>query len=424
MKAGYKRSELGDIPVEWEVVSLGDLGKFSKGKGISKKELSETGLPCIRYGEIYTVHDIVIKQYHSFIDEELANSSVKIKKGSILFAGSGETAEDIGKAVAYIGDDEVCAGGDIVILDPLNIDSIFLSNCLNSTIITTQRRKLGQGNSVVHIYARDLAELKLPLPPLPEQQKIAAILSTVDEKIEVIEGRIAQTQELKKGLMQKLLTEGIGHSRFKDSALGRIPEGWEVVEIAKHIQLITGFPFKSDNFSETNSGTKLLRGVNVTVGKLRWDEKIDRYWDQEFEDFDKYSVQEGDLVISMDGSLVGRNFARVQKEYLPLLLVQRVACIRAKSTINLEYLSQLVGGEIFINYVDTVKTSSGIPHISSKDIRSFQIPFPPISEQNEIAEIFKTIDEKLEILESKKQHFQALKKGLMQQLLTGRVRAG
>lgn len=205
---------------------------------------------------------------------------------------------------------------------------------------------------------------------------------------------------------------------YKMTELGEIPEDWEVVYLDKHINLLSGFPFKSEDFSETSNGTKLLRGVNITVGKLRWDSKIDRYWDQEFSEFEKYSAKADDLVISMDGSLVGRNYGRVRKEDLPLLLVQRVACIRAKQSLILEYLSQIVGSPIFINYVDAVKTSSGIPHISAKNIKEFKISLPPLQEQQKIAQILSTVDEKIEVIDAQITQTRELKKGLMQKLLT------
>ncbi len=97
----YKDSPIGKIPSDWEVKTLGELGTFSKGKGILKEQVILEGLPCIRYGEIYTTYDFIIKDFKSFINEDVAKESNEIKKGDILFAGSGETAEEIGKAVAY-----------------------------------------------------------------------------------------------------------------------------------------------------------------------------------------------------------------------------------------------------------------------------------------------------------------------------------
>ncbi|MEY5048141.1 MAG: hypothetical protein RLZZ175_1500 [Bacteroidota bacterium] len=286
-------------------------------------------------------------------------------------------------------------------------------------------RKINDGSASSTMPAINFGFLKkLPfiVPPLPEQQKIAEILSTVDAKIELIDQQITETQALKKGLMQRLLTKGIGHTEFKDSPLGKIPKSWDLVELNKHIELLSGFAFKSEGFNEEGKGIKLLRGINITVGKLRWNDKLDRWWDLPFEEIEKYSAQDGDLVISMDGSLVGRNYARVKKDDLPLLIVQRVACLRAKNTLDLEFLNQIIGGSLWLNYVDTVKTSSGIPHISAKNIRDFKIPFPSLKEQKEISEILATISNKLEVLSEKKTHYQELKQGLMQQLLTGKIR--
>ncbi|MCA6416653.1 MAG: restriction endonuclease subunit S, partial [Cytophagales bacterium] len=236
---GYKQTKLGRIPMEWEVRKLGDLGGFLKGKGILKEQLSEKGLPCIRYGEIYTIHDFVIKEFHSFISKEVAKESQPIFHNDILFAGSGETLEDIGKAVAYIGKEEAYAGGDVVILRTGKKNhSEYLSYVLNTDTANRQKRKLGQGHSVVHIYASDLADLIVPVPPLPEQQKIARILSTWDKAIEKTELLIAQKQQLKKGLMQQLLTgkvrfkEFVKSKKMKKTRLGLIPEDWEVMVLS------------------------------------------------------------------------------------------------------------------------------------------------------------------------------------------------
>lgn len=199
-------SELGMIPEGWKVVKLGDIGEFSKGKGISKSDVVSNGIPCIRYGEIYTVHHYVVKKFYSYITKEVAANSKLLNKNDILFAGSGETVEDIGKAIAYIGDEEAYAGGDTIIFSPKEDDSVFLSYCLNDKTVTSQRVKFGQGNSVVHIYSKDLCKLFVPKPPIKEQQKISNILNAVDDKIESLQQKKEEFTNLKKGLMEQLLT--------------------------------------------------------------------------------------------------------------------------------------------------------------------------------------------------------------------------
>ena len=101
---------------EWEEMKLSKIGEFLKGKGIPKKELVDNGIPCIRYGELYTKHHSVVNSCHSFINEESAKLSTRLEFGDILFACSGETLNEIGKSAAFISKDETYAGGDIIIL--------------------------------------------------------------------------------------------------------------------------------------------------------------------------------------------------------------------------------------------------------------------------------------------------------------------
>ena len=203
----FKDSELGKIPESWEIKYLSEIGLFSKGKGISKNEIIDNGIPCMRYAEIYTKYNTVLKNIKSFINKKSALNSKQIYKGDILFAGSGETLEDIGKSVAFLDDFEACVGGDTIILSP-NIDynSLFMSYQLNTTSVRIQLRKLGQGNSVVHIYSSGLKKVFVAFPPLQEQKEIADILSTTDEKIEILKAKKQKYETLKKGLLQKLLS--------------------------------------------------------------------------------------------------------------------------------------------------------------------------------------------------------------------------
>lgn len=191
---------------EWSRVELGELGSFAKGKGIRRNELVSDGLPCVRYGEIYTLHHDHIRTLHSFIPRSVAQMSQCIRRGDLLFTGSGETMEEIGKCVAYLGDQEAYAGGDIVILSPESDNSMFLGYLMNHSSIVTQKSSLGQGDAVVHISARNLASLEFDLPPIEEQTAIAAVLSDMDAEIEALEGRREKTRRFKQGMMQELLT--------------------------------------------------------------------------------------------------------------------------------------------------------------------------------------------------------------------------
>ncbi len=197
---------------KWETKRLGELGSFFKGSGVKKDESQSGSLPCIRYGEIYTRHNDYIKEFHSFISKQVAATACLIKKGDLLFAGSGETKEEIGKCVAFVDDCEAYAGGDIVILRPQAVDSLFLGYSLNTPSIARQKSSRGQGDAVVHIGSAALSNVILNLPPLPEQTAIATVLSDMDVELTALEQRLDKTRALKQGMMQELLT---GRTRLR-----------------------------------------------------------------------------------------------------------------------------------------------------------------------------------------------------------------
>jgi type I restriction enzyme S subunit len=191
---------------EWEAKRLGEIGTFTKGKGIKKDEVVADGLPCIRYGEIYTHYNDYIRSFRSFISLKVARESQRLKKGDLLFAGSGETAEEIGKCVVFLGDEEAYAGGDIVILSPAGQNSMYLGYLMNHTSVIEQKAQMGQGDAVVHISASNLGQLNFRLPLFDEQTAIATVLSDMDAEIAALEQRLAKTRALKQGMMQELLT--------------------------------------------------------------------------------------------------------------------------------------------------------------------------------------------------------------------------
>lgn len=203
----YKQTEIGLIPEDWDINALGTFGKFTKGKGIKKDEVVSEGFPCIRYGEIYTTHSDYIRKFYSFITENIANLSQILRKGDLLFAGSGETSEEIGKCVAFLEEYTAYAGGDIVIFSPRSGNSKFFGYLMNHSIIVRQKSQMGQGDAVVHISATNLALLKIPLPNSEsEQTAIAAVLSDMDAEIEQLEQKRDKYKQVKQGMMQELLT--------------------------------------------------------------------------------------------------------------------------------------------------------------------------------------------------------------------------
>lgn len=190
----------------WEVKRLGDVGTFVKGSGIKKDEARSGDIPCIRYGEIYTHHNDYVRAFNSWISPAVAATATALKQGDLLFAGSGETKEEIGKCVAFVDVLEAYAGGDIVILRPRSGNSLFLGYYCNTTPINAQKACRGQGDAVVHISAKALSEIEIALPCTEEQSAIATILSDMDAEITALEARRDKTRALKQGMMQELLT--------------------------------------------------------------------------------------------------------------------------------------------------------------------------------------------------------------------------
>jgi type I restriction enzyme S subunit len=203
----YKESELGMIPREWEETKLGNEGTFRKGNNIPKYNLSSSGKSCVLYGQIYTHYDDLVKVFDSKIPEELSVGMSVLKSGDILFAGSGETHEDIGKCITYIGNDEVYPGGDIVILSLFKENHhSFFGYYLNYEFIQKQKAKLGQGSSVIHIYKGHLEVIDISVPQPNEQFEISERLIQIDLLINNEKQTLAKHQKIKKGLMQDLLT--------------------------------------------------------------------------------------------------------------------------------------------------------------------------------------------------------------------------
>ena len=195
----FKDSNGNDYP-EWEEKKLGDITKFSKGKLISKEDITDTGVECIRYGELYTTYNEVINKVVSKTNLDIS-TLVLSEKNDIIIPCSGETAIDIAKA-SCVTKSGVALGGDLNILK-LNENGIFLSYYLNNKA-KYQIVSLAQGASVVHLYEDHLKKLKIKVPILQEQQKIADFLSAIDSKIEKISDELENLKEFKKGLFQQM----------------------------------------------------------------------------------------------------------------------------------------------------------------------------------------------------------------------------
>ena len=170
---------------------------------------------------------------------------------------------------------------------------------------------------------------------------------------------------------------------------------WKEYKLGEIAEIITGYPFPGDKYESTGN-LRVVRGENVTIGNLRWD--TEKHWNHETEGLEKYFLQSGDIVIGMDGSRVGDNRAKVKQVDLPLILAQRVACLRAKKEFSQGYLWYTIFSDNFKKYVEAIHTGTSIPHISQKQIEDFEILCPPLETQHRIAAILSSLDDKIDLL--------------------------
>lgn len=406
MAKNFKLTAIGAIPADWEVLSLKEIGSFLKGKGISKSEIQDGGLPCLTYGELYTRHNDVIKRFTSFISEESAKNSTELKFGDILFAGSGETLKEIGKSSAFVDDFPAYAGGDIVILRQTSQNPYFLGYLLNNGIVSKQKHRLGQGHSVVHIYSSSLSKLQIPVPPLPEQQKIAEILGAWDQAISTTQKLIDELKLRNKGLAQQLLT---GKKRLKGF------EGKWKKNPLSYFMDYTPRPVNKP------SESYLALGVR-SHGKGIFHKP----------DFDPdaiametlYEVKENDLVVNItfawehavaiasnedEGGLVSHRFPtytfkpdKASPDYFKFFILQPY----------FKYLLDLISpGGAGRNRV-----------LSKKEFIKLEIKCPLLEEQIAIASVLLEADRELKLYEQQIETLKEQKKGLMQKLLTGEIR--
>jgi type I restriction enzyme, S subunit len=196
----FKDDNGEDFP-EWEEKRLGDIATFSKGKGLSKADISDDGeIECIRYGELYTKYNEVINEVYSKTNVN-KTKLVLSEANDVIIPASGETQIDIATASCVIKSG-VALGGDLNIIKTIN-NGVFLSYYLNNRM-KTEIANLAQGISVIHLYSKQLALLNISIPSLPEQTKIATFLSAIDERINHCSKQIERMEEWKKGLLQQM----------------------------------------------------------------------------------------------------------------------------------------------------------------------------------------------------------------------------
>ena len=264
--------------------------------------------------------------------------------------------------------------------------------------LPSRRRQWGRGITVMHVYGTQLKYLTLPLPPLLEQTAIVRFLDHADRHIrryiQAKQKLITLLEEQKQAIIHRAVTgqidvrTGQPYSAYKDAGmewLGKVPVHWGVMRLGRLITLTTGFPFKSEGFTQCEGDFRLLRGVNIAPGRLRWEEVV-RWPVADAENFTEYQLELGDIVLGMDRPIIqdGIRVAEVGQSDLPSLLLQRVARIRPSEELDGDFALLLLNDKNFYNYLAPIFTGISVPHLSPEQIRAFRFTLPPIFEQTAI----------------------------------------
>lgn len=421
---GYKLTEVGVIPEDWEVVKLGDIARFIKGSGLPKKDLVDGGENfCIHYGQLFTTYGPKIESVFSTTN---VDGSIKSEHNDILMPTSDVTPNGLATASCILESD-VILGGDILVIRP-NIK--LLNGVYFAYLVTIMREHILQlvtGSTVYHLYGSDMEKFFFPKPPIKEQSTIANALSEVDTLLSELEKLITKKQAIKTATMQQLLT---GRTRlpqfanhpdgsrkgYKQSELGEIPEDWEVIQLGEIATFIKGAGLPKSDLIDSGKNRCIHYGQLFTtygpkIEKILSSTDIDGSIKSEINDI---------LMPTSDVTPNGLATASCILES-GIVLGGDILIIRSKK--------ELLDG-VFFAYLITVMrdqvmqlvTGSTVYHLYGSDMAKFLFAKPVFEEQTTIATILSDMDKEIQALEQRLNKTRQIKQGMMQQLLTGKVR--
>jgi len=329
---------------------------------------------------------------------------------------------NIGSIARWAGERDVMVSPDYVVFkcDPDQLDDSFLDQYRQSTAWTRFMEDAGKGSVRVRIYYGNLAELELPLPPLPEQRKIAAILGSVDEAIRATQAVIDQTRTVKQGLLQELLTRGIGHTRFKQTEIGEVPEVWEVralEDVVPPDQPITYGIVQAGPHVE--DGVPYIRVSDMSGSELTTEDML-RTAPEIAARYSRSMVRPGDLVFALRGKI--GHVLPVPEVLDGANLTQGTARISPGANVLPAFLLWAMRSSTVLEQILLAAKGSTFKEISLSSLRRIWFPIPPADEQAKIVELVAAADAAERSAEQEREALLRLKDGLMQNLLTGRVR--
>jgi restriction endonuclease S subunit len=398
---------LGKIPMDWELKTVEELGTVEYGisESVANNIDESIGIPIITGGNITLEGQIDFSEKRYIKPKK--NEKFFLKKGDLLFNWRSGSSKHVGKTAIFKYDFE-CTYASFILKFRLfegnyNKYYYYLLNYLRAVDYYLKRASVQVNFKLNATLFREILLLK---PSYIEQQKIASILSTIDDIIENTTNLINSYSLLKKGLMQTLLIKGIGHTRFKQTEIGEIPEDWEIKKLGNLIEIVKGKK-PSRIYSENLNNCKPYILVESCI-----DNEYSKFTD----DGSCIICKKNNVLLLWDGSRAGLVFSNVEG-----YVGSTIALLKIKNAKLFEkYLYYFLIQNI--RYIQLNRAGTGIPHVQKDIINNISIRLPSIREQNKIASILSTVDEKIELFRFKNIKLKELKKGLMQQLLTGKVR--
>lgn len=436
-KPGYKETAVGWIPVEWHLSKLDELVE-KVGSGVTPKGGSESylssGVPLIRSQNIQwgrlNLQDVafISEAQH----ERMSNSSLKPRDVLLNITGA-----SIGRCAVLPNDfKEGNVNQHVCIIRPIeSLEPHYLSHFLLSEFGQGQIEKLQAGGNREGLNYQQIRGFFIALPSIPEQQKIAAILTAVDDKLDLIARQISATQALKQGLMQTLFTRGAGtpdaqgrwhpHTEFQDTELGRIPVGWRVGHLQDYIAALrSGVSVNAEDRIHGDGEVGVLKVSCVLHGKFYPQghktvppEEVARVAEP---------VLQGRIIISRANTpaLVGES-AYVDRAWPDLFLPDKLWQTEASDLPHsVKWLAFYLQSPFVRQEISKAATgtSGSMKNIAKPALLNIAMPLVPVAEQEYVAELLSSVVDKLTTLTTQRTHYQSLKRGLMQKLLTGQWR--
>ncbi|GIO15363.1 hypothetical protein J19TS2_49180 [Cohnella xylanilytica] len=410
---------------EWKEVKISEISDIARGVSWSgsdeTKEKRANDIRVYKIPHIQSTSRFQQETEPTYIPKLSKMSKYILQNDDILMVGSNGNPLRVGNVVRYRKSEEAVFASFLLRLRPLQgVDGNFLYYVLNGDRIQSSISEDSAGSTGLrNINAKEMSELPVLLPPLPEQRKIATILSSVDEAIEKTEAIIEQTEKVKKGLMQRLLTKGIGHSRFKQTEIGEIPEEWEVHVLSDVAERIFVGIATSTTGSYAETGVPILRNQNIKEDYLSTDDLL--YITEEFSEANKSKkLKPGDVITVRTGypgitCVVPETFEGAQT-FTTLVTRPR------KELLNPYFLSRFINSDMGKRFVLGGQAGGAQKNLNVGVLEKMVVPLPPMEEQNKIVEILKSIDDKLVTEKQIKHRYEGIKQALMQVLLTGKVR--